>query len=131
VCHFVDALSALCGADPVAWKVLSPPSVDDGIAASLRFADGSVGTILYAPAGDPALSKERIEVLGTGIAIVIDDFARLTIHQSGKTRTRKAAQDKGQRAIVAAFLDGRTSGTPPIALETLAAVTRATLGLVA
>ena len=75
------------------------------------------------------MPKERIEALGTGVAIVIDDFARLTIHQGGKTRTRKAAQDKGQRAIVAAFLDGRGSGTPPIEIATLAAVTRATLGL--
>ena len=131
VCHFVDALSALCGADPVAWEVLSPPSVDDGIAASLRFADGSVGTILYAPAGDPALSKERIEALGTGIAIVIDDFTRFTVHSGGKTSVSKGSQDKGQRALVAAFLAGRTSGTPPIALDTLDRVSRATIGLVA
>ena len=129
VCHFVDALSALCGADPVAWDALSPPSVDDGLAASLRFADGSVGTILYAPAGDPAMPKERIEALGTGVSVIIDDFARLTIHQSGKTRTSKSAQDKGQKALVKAFLDGRATGNPPIALATLEAVSRATLGL--
>ena len=129
VCHFVDALAALCGADPVAWEALSPPGADDGLAATLRFADGSVGTILYAPAGDPAMPKERIEAIGTGIAITVDDFARLTIHHGGKTRTRKAAQDKGQRALVKAFLDARATGTPPIALATLEAVSRATLGL--
>ena len=129
VCHFVDTLSALCGADPVAWEALFPPGVDDGLAATIRFADGSVGTILYAPAGDPAMPKERIEAIGTGIALTIDDFARLTIHQAGKTRTRKAAQDKGQRALVKAFLDARATGTTPIALATLEAVSRATLGL--
>jgi len=123
VCHFVDALSALCGADPVAWEALSPAGVDDGLA------DGSVGTILYAPAGDPAMPKERIEAIGTGVSIIIDDFARLTIHQGGKTRTRKAAQDKGQRALVKAFLDGRTTRSAPIPLATLAAVSRATLDL--
>lgn len=129
VCHFVDTLSALCGADPVAWEALFPPGVDDGLAATIRFADGSVGTILYAPAGDAAMPKERIEAIGTGIALTIDDFARLTIHQAGKTRTRKAAQDKGQRALVKAFLDARATGTTPIALATLDAVSRATLGL--
>ena len=129
VCHFVDALSALCGADPVAWEALSPPSVDDGVAASLRFADGSIGTILYAPAGDPGMPKERIEAIGTGVSLVIDDFTRLTVHQGGKTRTAKGAQDKGQKALVRAFLAGRASGTPPIALATLEAVSRATLGL--
>ena len=129
VCHFVDALSALCGADPVAWELLSPPSVDDGMAAALRFADGSVGTILYAPAGDPGMSKERIEAIGTGVSLVIDDFTRLTVHQGGKTRTSKGAQDKGQKALVKAFLDGRTTGKPPVALASLDAVSRATLGL--
>ena len=125
VCHFIDTLSALCGAHPIAWEGLAPPGVDDGLAAALRFADGSIGTILYAPAGDPSLPKERIEILGTGIAVMIDDFARLTING----RSRKAAQDKGQRALVQAFLDARLSGIPPIPLATLDAVSRATLGL--
>ena len=131
VCHFIDALSALCGANPVAWDALSPPSVDDGIAATLRFADGSVGTILYAPAGDPAMPKERIEALGTGIAIVIDDFTRFTVHSGGKTSVSKGPQDKGQRALIAAFLDGVANNTPPIALDTLDRVSGATIGLVA
>ncbi|MEO7786413.1 MAG: bi-domain-containing oxidoreductase [Sphingomicrobium sp.] len=129
LCHFVDALSALCGADPVAWEALSPPGIDDGLAATLRFADGSVGTILYAPAGDPAMPKERIEAIGPGVSLVIDDFARLTVHQGGKSRTVKRTQDKGQRALVKAFLDGRARSNPPIALATLAAVSRATLDL--
>ena len=129
VCHFVDALSALCGADPVAWEAFAPPGIDDGLAATLRFADGSIGTILYAPAGDPTLPKERIEALGTGIAVVIDDFARLTVAQGGKSKTTKATQDKGQRALVAAFLAARAMGEHPIPLATLEAVSRATLGL--
>ncbi|MEO5640530.1 MAG: bi-domain-containing oxidoreductase [Sphingomicrobium sp.] len=129
VCHFIDAMSALCGADPVAWEGCRPPGIDDGLAASLRFADGSVGTILYAPAGDGSMAKERIEAIASGVSIVIDDFARLTVHQGGKSRTKKAAQDKGQRALVKAFLDSRATGVAPIAIDTLLAVSRATLEL--
>lgn len=75
------------------------------------------------------MPKERIEALGTGVSLMIDDFTRLTAHQGGKTRSSKGAQNKGQSALVKAFLDGRSGGNPPIALTTLEAVSRATLGL--
>jgi predicted dehydrogenase len=129
VCHFVDTLSALVGADPVEWVGLTDQSAPDSIAASLRFADGSVGTILYGTSGDPSLPKERVEALGSGIAVVIDDFAEMTVHQSGKSRRRRATQDKGQRALVSAFLAARATGEPPIPLRTLEAVSRATIDL--
>ena len=75
------------------------------------------------------MPKERIEALASGVSVVIDDFSRLTIHQCGKTRTTKSAKDKGQRQLVKAFLGGRSTHLPPIALATLEAVSRATLGL--
>ena len=68
-------------------------------------------------------------MLGTGIAVVIDDFTRLTLARGGKLKTTNATQDKGQRALVAAFLAARATGTPPIPLATLEAVSRATLDL--
>ena len=129
VCHFVDTLSALVDSDPVEWTGLGDQSSPDSIAASLRFADGSVGTILYATSGDPSLPKERVEALGSGVAVVIDDFSEMTVHQSGKRKRRRATQDKGQRALVAAFLAARSAGEAPIALETLETVSRATIDL--
>ena len=129
VCHFVDTLSALCGAPPIAAEHFGPKDIDDSIAGILRFADGSVGTILYSSIGDPSVSKERIELFGSGVVIEIDDFSRLSISRGGKTTTRKATQDKGQANLVAAFLKARHGGQPPIPLADLEAVSLATLEL--
>lgn len=127
-CHFVDALSAICGADPVAVTALPTEGVDDTLQALIRFADGSTGHILYSALGDPSAPKERIEILGRGLVASIDDFRVLTTTQRGRTKTVKArAQDKGQRALVAAFRTGASAGTPPIAYDTLESVSRITL----
>ena len=130
VCHFVDTLSALAGAPPVAVEGFSPSGIGDSLAATLRFADGSVGTILYSSVGDPAVPKERIDVFAAGTVIEILDFTRISISRNGRTRTRKAAQDKGQTALVAAFLAAASGGDePPIALDALEAVSLFTLEL--
>lgn len=127
-CHFVDALSAICGADPVAVTVMPTEGVDDTLQALIRFADGSTGHILYSAIGDPGAPKERIEVLGRGLVASIDDFRTLSFAHRGRSKTVKArSQDKGQRALVAAFRAGHASGTPPISYETLEAVSRITL----
>lgn len=130
-CHFIDALSALCGADPIAWSGELARPVAEGLAATIRFADGSVATILYSPLGDPSLAKERIEALGAGVAVLIDDFTLLEIRRGGRKQVRRARQDKGQHGLVGTFLAGRFEGQPPIALATLEAVSRAAIDLAA
>lgn len=131
VCHFVDTLSALCGSDPVSVEGVSPTGIGDSLAAILRFADGSVGTILYASVGDASVPKEQIEAFGRGVVVRIDDFRKLHVTRGGKTQTTSAsAQDKGQASLVGAFLAAARSGKPaPIALDTLVAVSAATLQL--
>jgi hypothetical protein len=94
----------------------SPKVVDaDSVFITLRFADGSNGSIAYLSEGDKSLPKERVEIFGGGKAFVLDDF-----------RTGKI-QDKGQRdqikRICAALREG---GPAPISLDELAATTRAT-----
>jgi polar amino acid transport system substrate-binding protein len=128
-CHFVDTLSALAGTPPVAVESMAPGGAGDSIAGLVRFADGSVGTILYSAAGDSAVPKERIEIFAPGVVVEIDDFSAIAISRGGRTKRRKAAQDKGQAEMVRAFLDGRRSGELPIDLDTLEAVSAATLAL--
>jgi len=130
VCHFVDTLAALAGAAPVAAEGFRPDGGEDSLAATLRFADGSVGTILYSAVGDPAVAKERIEILGNGIVVEIDDFSRLSVSRGGKTMRRKASQDKGQVNLVRAFLAAtRGEAPPPVPLDELEAVSAFTLEL--
>ena len=121
VCHFIDLMQFFTGAPPVSVyaesvSAKSPKIVDaDSVFITLRFADGSNGVIAYLSEGDKALAKERVEIFGGGKSFVIDDF------RSGKV------QDKGQRSqiqrICAALREG---GPAPIALNELAATTRAT-----
>lgn len=131
VCHFVDTLSALAGAPVSLVCAVAPRGVNDSIASVLQFADGSVGTILYSSLGDPAVPKERIEVLAAGTVIEIDDFRSLSITRNGRTNRKRAAQDKGQEAMLRSFLSAIAAGGPqPIPLSELAATTEATFDMV-
>lgn len=103
---------------------------DDAVSVLIRFADGSTGTIVYSSLGDPTVPKEYIEVFATGRVIQLDDFRRLTVTAKGKSKMEKAAQDKGQNALIAAFLAAtRGERAPPIPLAEIVAVTDATFAI--
>ena len=129
-CHFVDSLAYLCGALPVDVQASAARGHADAVSAVIRFADGSVGTIVYSSLGDPGLPKEYLEVFAGGRAVILEDFHKLTVHSGGKVKTTKAAQDKGQSALVAAFLDAaRGKGEAPIPLDEIGAVSHATIAI--
>ena len=101
---------------------------EDSVFVTLKFADGSNGTIAYLAEGDRALPKERFEIFGAGRAFVIEDYRAAASYAGGReTRSRLRAQDKGVReevrAVCAALRDG---GPAPIPLADLANTTRAT-----
>lgn len=134
VCHFVDLMQFLTGA--VTTRVYAEAIAsrnhdlvdEDSVFITLRFADGSNGSIAYMSEGDKALPKERLEIFGEGKTFVLEDFRSATLHSGGKEKRLKLrGQDKGQanevREICRAVLAG---GPAPIALEDLAATTRAT-----
>ena len=131
VCHFIDAMTFLCGSSPTETHAVTARDHGDAVSILLRFADGSTGAIVYSSLGDPGVPKEYIEVFANGCVARLDDFARLTINKAGKTRTFKGKQDKGQGALVATFLDSVAKGAPsPIPMGELSAVTSATLAIV-
>jgi predicted dehydrogenase/threonine dehydrogenase-like Zn-dependent dehydrogenase len=134
VCHFIDLMHFLTGAvttrvyaESVASR--NEETVDeDSIVVTLRFSDGSNGQIAYLAEGDRALPKERIEIFGGGKTFVIEDFRSATLYEGGRERTAKLrAQDKGQAEEVRALCAMVRADAPaPIALQDLAATTRAT-----
>ena len=130
VCHFVDTLSWLADSLPVEIYAADVRGHNDVVSVVLRFADGSTGTIVYTALGDTAVSKEYIEVFSVGCVVQVDDFQRLTISRNGRARIRKAKPDKGQKALIRAFLDAIRNGPePPIPLNEIIAVTDATLAI--
>ncbi len=135
VCHMVDLLQYLAGARAVrvfAQPLGTPEPELDDVLVSLRFGDGSIGTVVYAAGGDRSLPKERLEVLGGGRSAVLDDFAQLVLHQGGRATTAaRGTQDKGHAAEIAAFLDALLQGGPsPIDPDDAAHVTRVTFAAV-
>ena len=118
VCHFIDFQTFLCGALPTAVHAVAlpdPQGLNDTVSINLQFADGSIGTIAYFANGARSLEKEYVEVYQAGRTAILRDFRQLEIHGSGKVAKKKRfTQDKGQAAMIAAFLDRIRQGGPPL-----------------
>jgi polar amino acid transport system substrate-binding protein len=111
VCHFVDFLHFMARSRPV--TVFAQGFGADNVQVSLRFADGSVGSVDYFSVADAALAKEHFEMFGGGQHVIVDD-----------------CRDKGQAGEVRQFLAAVKSGGPmPIAFAEIVASTRATLAI--
>jgi predicted dehydrogenase len=132
-CHFVDYLTFLCGAPPVSVHARGARGqsgvIEDQAVLSLSFADGSVGTILYAASGDTALSKERIEAFADGRSLTTDDFAMTHGYAGGRRTTLVSGKrDKGFDEELARFAVAVSRGGPaPMTFAEIAAVTRTCL----
>ncbi|MCK4741473.1 MAG: hypothetical protein KAS80_04235, partial [Anaerolineales bacterium] len=131
-CHFIDFLTFLTDSLPVRVFTMGLPDdgryCEDNFVITLEFADGSVGSVSYLANGDRALPKERIEVFGGGRVAVLEDFRRLELTSSGRTKTHKSQlrQDKGHRAEWNTFQQTITQGgSPPIPYEQIFAVSLA------
>jgi predicted dehydrogenase/threonine dehydrogenase-like Zn-dependent dehydrogenase len=135
-CHFVDFLCFLAGACPVEvqGQVVGNPGQYsmDNVIATLKFANGTVGTISYLANGDKSTSKERIEVFGGGSTAILEDFRHLELTRQGRKQVirARAGQDKGHKAEMQAFVDAaRGKSTPPMLFEPIVGSTLATLRL--
>ena len=102
VCHFVDFLQFICGSLPVSVFSESISGEtgkyfgDDNVSLTIKFADGSLGTIIYASCGSPTFSREKVEVFGEERVLSIDDFKKATVIRAGKQKSiKKMSQDMG------------------------------------
>jgi predicted dehydrogenase len=131
-CHFIDLLRFLAGAPIVSHDVVAMDAATrDSATIVLRFADGSMGTIVYLSNGSKSFPKERLEVFAQGRVLQLDNFRRLTgFGWPGFSKLNLWRQDKGQVACAKAFVDAlRTGGPAPIALDELLEVGRVSIEL--
>ena len=136
VCHFVDFLCYLLGSSPVEVETRSLSNSgrysNDNVVCSLRFAEGSQGTISYLANGDKSFSKERLEVFGGGRVAVLEDFRRLELIQGGKKKVLRTflRQDKGHRGEWEAFAAAIKNATEsPIPFREVVSTMMATFAL--
>jgi len=133
VCHFIDTLQYLTGADPVGVYARAiatgnaAVTAEDNVIVTLAFSDGSVGSITYLANGDPGFPKEYLEVFCENKVAVMNNFSSLTTMANGKMKTKKAyLQDKGHKAEMAAFVESVAGGAPmPIPFDSLYLTTKA------
>jgi predicted dehydrogenase/threonine dehydrogenase-like Zn-dependent dehydrogenase len=131
-CHFVDLMYWMLDSEPVSVSAYSLPTGkkepvgENNMAASFRFADGSIGNLTYCTVGSKTSGGERVEVFTEGLGVTSENFKKLSIHR-GISRTRRPMfADKGYREQLHGFLDGIRRNQPPAV--TVRDGVRATLG---
>lgn len=102
--HFIDTLTWWLNSLPT--EVYAVPGPDTGdVIVTLRFADGSVGTINYVAGGNSRFPKETLDITGGGRNGRLDNFQSASVWAGRKPSTRKTrSTDKGQRTELAAFV---------------------------
>lgn len=106
--HFFDFMRWLVGSDPVAITagsaVRNAAADPDNISATVTFADGSLGVLVYVSDGHSGLGKERIEAFAGGRSLVIDDFRSLAGHGVDHKGSRRGRTiEKGHQEILDNF----------------------------
>jgi predicted dehydrogenase len=133
VCHFIDCMAFLTDALPVRVFAESISSSNakthrhDTVQISLKFSDGSIGTVQYFANGDAAVEKEYCEAFCNGKTAQMHNFTTLKCSANRKMKQMKFDGTKGHREEVTALLEALRFGKAfPIEYATLRAVTLAT-----
>ncbi len=135
VCHFIDLAACIARARPLAVyarRTAGPHAGDadaDNVVVTVELEGGSLASITYVAAGEPSFSKERIEIAGSGMTAIIEDFRRSELYSNGRRRVLRTRQDKGHSGQMRAFADAMKTGRAPVDFQTIAAVTRATIAV--
>ncbi len=136
ICHFIDLMTYFADSRPTkvyAECIDSQNDMlknDDNIAITLKFENGSVGSLVYVANGDKAMPKEYLEIFGGNVSFTINDFKSGTLYRGNK-ETKIANQGKGHKQEVEAFLSAVKEGRPsPIDFDSLYLTTLVTLKIV-
>ena len=138
VCHFVDLLSFFADSEISSLFTLSAddsrktPLTQDNVVTSIKFKDGSVGSILYTSWGDTSFSKERVEIFGDNSVGVIDNFQITSIVRNGKElRFKHSGSAKGHKEELETFIRALKQNQPmPISPEEMITTTQATFRII-
>jgi len=129
--HFIDTLSWWTASYPEAVYAVPGPEAGD-LQATVRFENGSSGTITYVTTGNPRYPKETLDAAAGGRTARLDNFQKAAVwagRRQGTNRSR-GPQDKGQRLEIERFVDASRTGAPmPISLASLVATTKATIAV--
>jgi len=129
--HFIDTLSWWAASLPAEAYAVRGPEKDD-VQVTVRFRNGSSGTISYLTGGNPRYQKETLDVNAGGCSARLDNFRKATVWSGRRQHAARsrAGQDKGQRAELTQFVEAILTDAPmPIGAESLVATTQATIAV--
>lgn len=118
-CHFIDLMYWLLESEPVSVSAYSLPTDQkepvgqNNIAASFRFADGSVGNLTYCTVGSKTSGGERVEVFAQGLGAYTENFKRVSIQTGVRRGAKKMFAQKGYADQLGDFFQGIQKGEPP------------------
>ena len=129
-CHMIDLFTYLTGSQVISIdaEAIDPGDtgllVTDNFTTTLRYADGSICTLVYTSQGSPKISKERIEIFVKDRSIIIDDFRKLILPDQPKHNWTSKSADKGHLAELKAFAQTTRKGAPlPIPFDEMVSTT--------
>ena len=118
--HFIDTLSWWADSLPEEVYAVPGPEHDD-LQATVRFQNGSIGTITYVTAGNPRYPKETLDAAAGGRSARLDNFAQgrgLGRAAAAAPRGRAAARTRASGASSRSFVEACRTGAPmPISLR--------------
>jgi predicted dehydrogenase/threonine dehydrogenase-like Zn-dependent dehydrogenase len=133
VCHFIDLCMFFAGSKITgvsAYAMKDNLKTNDTLTINLSFKNGSIANICYFSNGSKKLQKEYIEVFGSNMVAVCDDFRTLTMYGKSKTKTT-TTQDKGHKDEVVSFIDSVKNGKPsPVSFDEIYLSTLATFKVI-
>jgi len=88
------------------------PAGENNLAATIRFADGSVATLAYSTVGSKTSNGERVEIFGQGFGVMTEDFKRLRIARGMRRESSKIWPDKGYGSQMQSFVQCIRDGKP-------------------
>jgi len=108
-CHFIDLMYWLLDSEPVSVSAYG----FDGhnVAASFKFADGSIGNFIYTVVGSDSSGGEMVEVFAPGLALTTEDFKSLTVKKKTRKTSSKFFAAKGYDEQLASFARSLKEGT--------------------
>ena len=108
-CHFVDLMYWLLDSEPVSVSAYG----FDGhnVAASFKFADGSIANFIYTVVGSESSGGEMVEVFAPGLGLTTEDFKSLTVKKKARKTSSKFFAAKGYDDQLASFVKSLKEGT--------------------